>query len=318
MAFGHELVLGSTALGLGALGGKQVTEAGRATLELTFGGELEALGDGLLGLLHGGKVRTQRPALALARVNLEGSCRILPSGCFAPFDEYCLMTAFASLPSPRLLLALPFLLVAAAAPAAEIVLTDPGYGKINASAVDQPRLYAVVSDPEAGGALVTWDNPYGAPDETVLIAAYIDTGASGVALSRIHATGDYDLPHLGLGPADYLGVFTEIGIGGSEVGDVSRPFGIRVRSGPAPESGEMSESDFVPFGDFKFWVRREIGEMEYYSPINLIGMPVIRQRRTQNLKSIHARRPTGRRWRAWRAISSPPARRSRPRTRRSS
>ena len=41
----------------------------------------------------------------------------------------------------------------------------------------------------------------------------------------------------------------------------------------------MSESDFVPFGDFKFWVRREIGEMEYYSPINLIGMPVIRQRR---------------------------------------
>ncbi len=189
------------------------------------------------------------------------------------------MTAFASLPSPRLLLALPFLLVAAAAPAAEIVLTDPGYGKINASAVDQPRLYAVVSDPEADGALVTWDNPYGAPDETVLIAAYIDTGASGVALSRIHATGDYDLPHLGLGPADYLGVFTEIGIGGSEVGDVSRPFGIRVRSGPAPESGEMSESDFVPFGDFKFWVRREIGEMEYYSPINLIGMPVIRQRR---------------------------------------
>lgn len=53
MAFGHLLVLGSTALGLGALRGEEVTEAGRATHELTFGGKLEALGDGLLGLLHG-------------------------------------------------------------------------------------------------------------------------------------------------------------------------------------------------------------------------------------------------------------------------
>ena len=187
------------------------------------------------------------------------------------------MSAFSALSSPRLLLALPFLLAGAAA--TEIVLTDPGYGKINASAVDQPRLYAVVSDPAAGNALVTWDNPNGAADETVLIAAYIDTGASGIALSRIHATGEYDLPHLDLGPSDYLGAFAEIGIGGSEVGDVSRPFGIRVRSGPAPESGEMTESEFDVYGDFKFWVRREIGEMEYYDPINLIGMPVIRQRR---------------------------------------
>ena len=187
------------------------------------------------------------------------------------------MSAFSALASPHLLLTLPLLLTGATA--AEIVLTDPGYGKINASAVDQPRLYAVVSDPAAGNALVTWDNPYGELNETVLLAAYIDTGASGIALSRIHATDEYDLPHLDLGPSDYLGAFTEIGIGGSEVGDVSRPFGIRVRSGPAPESGEMAESDFVPFGDFSFWVRREIGEMEYYDPINLIGMPVIRQRR---------------------------------------
>ena len=183
--------------------------------------------------------------------------------------------------SPTLTLGLLSFLALAGpdAQAGEIVLTDPTYGKINASAVGQPRLYAVVSDPAAGDALVTWDNPYGDANETVLIAAYIDTGASGVALSRVHATGDYELPNLGLTASDYLGVFTEIGIGGSEVGDVTRPFGIRVRSGPAPESGEMIESDFTPFGDFKIWVRQEIGESEYFDPINLIGMPVIRQRR---------------------------------------
>ena len=163
--------------------------------------------------------------------------------------------------------------------AAEIVLTDPGYGKINASAIDQPRLYVMVSDPTAGGATVTWDNPYGAVDEPVLLTAYVDTGASGVALSRLHATGDYDMPHLDLGASDYLGAFTEIGIGGSEVGDVTRPFGIRVRSGGPPESGEMLESEFDAYGDFSLWVRRDIGDSEYNDPINLVGMPVIRQRR---------------------------------------
>jgi hypothetical protein len=195
--------------------------------------------------------------------------------------------------SPLLRLLPPGLALALPLSAADIVLTDPNYGKINASAIDQPRLYALVSDPTAGDAIITWDNPYGSLNEPVLLAAYIDTGASGVALSRLHATADYDFPHLGLDAADYTGIFTEIGIGGSEVGDVTRPFGVRVRSGPAPESGEMVEADFIPFGDFQFWVRRAIGDMEYYDPINLIGMPVIRQRRlyldprpTENLENM--------------------------------
>lgn len=169
--------------------------------------------------------------------------------------------------------------VALSAHATEILLTDSDYGKINASALSQPRLLAIATDPAAGGAIVTWNNPNGESNETVVIEAFIDTGASGIALSRIHTNGDNDLPHLDLDPSDYLGVFTETGIGGTEVGDVSRPFGLRVRGGPAPESGEMLESDFVPFGDFKLWVRRAIGDSEYFGPINLIGMPVIRQRR---------------------------------------
>jgi hypothetical protein len=46
-----------------------VTETRRATHELTFGGQLEALGDGLLGLLHGREVRKQRAGEGEARAN---------------------------------------------------------------------------------------------------------------------------------------------------------------------------------------------------------------------------------------------------------
>ena len=53
MAGSHELVAGGTAFGLRALGGQQVTEPGRAADQLTRSGYLEALGNGLFGLLHG-------------------------------------------------------------------------------------------------------------------------------------------------------------------------------------------------------------------------------------------------------------------------
>src|SRR5258708_6512499 len=61
MAGGHELVAGSTAFGLRALSGQQVPETGGAADQLARSGYLEALGDGLFGLLHersGGKQRT--------------------------------------------------------------------------------------------------------------------------------------------------------------------------------------------------------------------------------------------------------------------
>ena len=65
MAFGDELVSGGTTLLLRAFRGQQVTEARRAAYELTGRGELEALGHGLFGLLHGEKRRKQttRPKL---------------------------------------------------------------------------------------------------------------------------------------------------------------------------------------------------------------------------------------------------------------
>jgi len=61
MTGSHELVAGGTSFGLRALRGQQVTETGRAADQLTRSGYLEALGNGLFGLLHeesGGKQRT--------------------------------------------------------------------------------------------------------------------------------------------------------------------------------------------------------------------------------------------------------------------
>jgi hypothetical protein len=52
MAGSHKLVAGSTSLGLGAFRGEQVTKAWRAANQLTCTGYLEALGNGLFGLLH--------------------------------------------------------------------------------------------------------------------------------------------------------------------------------------------------------------------------------------------------------------------------
>ncbi len=186
-------------------------------------------------------------------------------------------------PLPRCLVWLP-LLAPCLSGAGEIILTDPVYGKINASAIDQPRLYALVSDPAAGGSFITWNNPLGENGEPALLTAFVDTGASGFAISHLHATGLYDQANLGLDAADYLGSFTEIGIGGTEIGDVTRPLGIWVRSGGLDTTGEILPSEFDAYGNFSLWVRRETGTGEYNEllgadPINLVGMPVIRQRR---------------------------------------
>ena len=53
VTFGNELVARGTSFGLRAFRGQQVTEARRAANQLTRGGYLEALGNGLFGLLHG-------------------------------------------------------------------------------------------------------------------------------------------------------------------------------------------------------------------------------------------------------------------------
>lgn len=175
----------------------------------------------------------------------------------------------------------------------DVVVTDPAYGRVNASAIDQPRLYAVLTDPLAGNAIKTWFNPDSAAVEPVFLTAFVDTGASGFAISQLHASGLYDVASLSLQATDYVGAYTETGIGGTELGDVSRSFGVRVVSGPVDQIDPGNLASYVAYGDFHLWVRREVGTSEvidlgvllggesYFQadPINLIGMPVIRQRR---------------------------------------
>ena len=169
----------------------------------------------------------------------------------------------------------------------EILLTDPGYGKINSSALDQPRLYALVSDPAQGDKFISAVNPFTQEAEAVLLTVFVDTGASGFAISHLNATGELDQASLGFDASDYIGSYTETGIGGTEPGNVSRPFGIWVRSGSPGTSEEIFPSEFVPYGDFNLWVRRDTGAGEVIDfgglplvdPLNLVGMPVIRQRR---------------------------------------
>src|SRR5215208_1224705 len=61
MALGDELVTRGTTLLLRAFRAKQVTKARRAAHELALGGEFEPLGNGLLGLLHGERSKTETP-----------------------------------------------------------------------------------------------------------------------------------------------------------------------------------------------------------------------------------------------------------------
>src|SRR5688572_11519429 len=61
VAFGHQLVTRRTTLLLRGFRTEQVTEARRAPHELALGGEFEPLGNGLLGLLHGERSKTETP-----------------------------------------------------------------------------------------------------------------------------------------------------------------------------------------------------------------------------------------------------------------
>ncbi len=74
MTFRDQLVTRGTTLLLRALRAKQVTEARRAAHELALGGEFEPLGNGLLGLLHGERSKTESPP-PLGKAFVQLSCR---------------------------------------------------------------------------------------------------------------------------------------------------------------------------------------------------------------------------------------------------
>lgn len=166
--------------------------------------------------------------------------------------------------------------------AGEVVVNHPGYPFFHSSGIDQPRLYGLLTD---GGTVIE------DADGPVVFRAFVDTGSSGFVLSNLHVSGEHEVRSFGFGEADYLGQYTNVGIGGDEVGWVTRDFGIRLINDPMPAEGEVPLADFVDYGGgHRLWVRQapglgEVTVMEteewtipLVSPINIVGMPVIRQR----------------------------------------
>lgn len=171
--------------------------------------------------------------------------------------------------------------------AREIYLTDPAYGFFHANAMDQPRLYALLTD--------EYGNPIEDQDGPVIFRAFIDTGSSGTVISNLHVAEseytDYGVRSFGWTENDFVGEYTNLGIGGPETGWVTREFGIQMLNHVSPFGPEPTVDDFVDYGHHRLWTRQQpgIGEVmlidvgggwiiPLVSPVNIIGMPAIEQR----------------------------------------
>ncbi len=180
--------------------------------------------------------------------------------------------------------------------AGQVVLNHPDHPVVHSNSLDQPRLDAVLT---RNGEVVE-DMMYNAWTGEMemmpaVFRAFIDTGASGFAISNLHVgENDHDdIPSFHFTGGEFLGEYTNLGLGGEEIGDVVGEFGLRIRNGPVDPFGMAAEfiEEFVPYeDDFRLWSRRapgvgEVNEIdmgdwiyELTSPINIIGMPVIEQR----------------------------------------
>ena len=192
--------------------------------------------------------------------------------------------------------ALVLVLLAGPTLAADIVLNAPGE-TVRASALEHPRVQAVVLDDgtviDDGGSVV-------------VLNCFVDTGASASLISHLNAEGYSgtsfwgEILSLGLDgtpPGEFIGEFTEIGVGGTETVDVTKLLGLKVRNGTARTVDSTNYAtyagEFVGFGEHNLMVRREAGPGEVFlytfpnplggddlvldlsDPINILGTSVI-------------------------------------------
>ena len=171
-------------------------------------------------------------------------------------------------------------LVVSRAPAGDVVLYDPTNPVIKASAIDQPVLCAVLANTSDANTII------GGTGNPVIFRAFVDTGASSSMISFLQATGAQGADSLGITSADYEGNYAETGIGGQEAGKVSRLYNVLVLNGNSTSGDVTVLNQFVDYGAHKLWVRQAEGVGETLSfmgfdlvdPINIVGMPIIRQR----------------------------------------
>ena len=171
------------------------------------------------------------------------------------------------------------LLISSPVWAADVIMNSLGSSSLFATAFDQPELNAVLVDPTTGSVIL--DSSTG---EEAIFEAFIDTGASSFVISKITAEGDPANLVLGLGlypPGDNSRDWDETGIGGVETGWVSDPYKLRIANG-SPGAAYSDALYSLYEGEHGLWVRKDegLGESFYtvVDPVNVIGMPVIRQR----------------------------------------
>src|SRR5690625_7676535 len=86
-----------------------------------------------------------------------------------------------------------------------VILNDPEFPFFHATAMDQPRLYGILT---AGGEVITDDNG------AVLFRPFIDAGSSGVVLSTLPATRDHAPRSFGSRVEAYIASSPTVGSGG--------------------------------------------------------------------------------------------------------
>lgn len=138
---------------------------------------------------------------------------------------------------------------------------------VQAAALDQPRIYLNLRRTVTGPALKT-----AGKEPTSGIEAFLDTGASGILLSK--DTADKLGIH-GLKAADGRAVaFEDVGIAGAEKFGVSEPLFVAMAAYPRsdPETGDYSQ----PQGPFRAQIRPGGGLLDLIAPgMDVAGVPAI-------------------------------------------
>jgi len=157
------------------------------------------------------------------------------------------------------LIAICIVLIARVAMASEIEGVQP-------AALDQPRVNIHLRRDPRGLPLSAKANG----EQTINIQAFLDTGASGILLSKTTADG------LGVKSQDHV-VFHDVGIGGSDAFNVSEPIYLFIA--PFGKTGEPADADLYPIsvGPVRAQLGAQTGLMDMLTGgMDVVGMPAIK------------------------------------------
>ena len=139
------------------------------------------------------------------------------------------------------------------------------------AALDQPRVYIHLRRQLNGEPLSTGKGA----EQTINVTAFLDTGASGILLSKTTADALGIKPELAAGNKPV--VFHDIGVGGGDSFDVSEPlFVFMAASG---KNGEPADASGYPmhFGPVRLQLGQSAGLMDMLTGgLDVVGMPAMK------------------------------------------